>query len=103
VVRIHSPRPNVFPAMPVRRYLIEGKVQGVGFRHFTRRAARGLGLSGFVRNLPDGSVEAVAEGTGEALDSLEQQLRQGPPASRVATVRVVDEPVAPEDSGFSVR
>jgi acylphosphatase len=89
--------------MPVRRYLIEGKVQGVGFRYFTRRAARGLGLSGFVRNLPDGSVEAVAGGTSEALDSLELQLRQGPAAARVDTVKAMDERVAPDDSEFSIR
>jgi acylphosphatase len=89
--------------MPVRRYLIEGRVQGVGFRHFTRKAAKGLGLSGFVRNLPDGSVEAVAAGPGEALEALERHLRQGPPASRVDTVQVVDVPNEPGDSEFSVR
>jgi len=89
--------------MPVRRYLIEGRVQGVGFRHFTRKAARELGLSGFVRNLPDGSVEAVAAGPGEALEALERHLRQGPPASRVDTVQVVDVPNEPGDAEFSVR
>ena len=89
--------------MPVRRYLIEGRVQGVGFRHFTRKAARELGLSGFVRNLPDGSVEAVAAGPGEALEALERHLRQGPPASRVDTVQVGDVPNEPGDAEFSVR
>jgi len=89
--------------MPVRRYLIEGRVQGVGFRHFTRKAARELGLSGFVRNLPDGSVEAVAAGSGEALDAFERHLRQGPPVSRVDAVRVEEDLSEPGDSGFSVR
>ncbi len=73
--------------MRVQRYLIEGRVQGVGFRYFTRRSARRLGLAGYVRNLPDGSVEAVARGTDEALAAFEQALRQGPPGSRVASVR----------------
>ena len=89
--------------MPVRLYLLEGRVQGVGFRHFTRKAARELGLSGFVRNLPDGSVEAVAAGSGEALDALEGHLRQGPPASRVDALRVEEDQSEPGDSGFSVR
>jgi len=89
--------------MPVRRYLIEGRVQGVGFRYFTRRTANGLGLSGFVRNLPDGSVEAVAAGSRESLEALEEHLRKGPPASRVDTVQVVDEPTAPGGSEFSIR
>jgi len=89
--------------MPVRRYLIEGRVQGVGFRYFTRKTAKGLGLSGFVRNLPDGSVEAVAAGTQEALEALEQQLRQGPPASRVDSVRSADDSTPPGVSEFFIR
>ncbi len=73
--------------MPVKRFLIQGIVQGVGFRYFTRRAARDLRLSGFVRNLADGSVEAVARGDEKDLAALEDELRRGPSASRVDTVK----------------
>jgi acylphosphatase len=62
---------------------IQGRVQAVGFRHFTLKAALRLGLTGWVRNLPDGGVEAVAEGTREQLDEWLAVLQEGPPASRV--------------------
>jgi acylphosphatase len=74
--------------MPIKRFLIQGIVQGVGFRYFTRRAARGLNLAGYVRNLADGSVEAVARGDEDRLAALEEALRCGPSASRVDSVRV---------------
>ena len=89
--------------MPVRRYLIEGRVQGVGFRYFTRKTARRLGLCGFVRNLPDGTVEAAAEGSDEALEGLEQSLRQGPPGSRVAAVKITHETMSLAESEFVIR
>jgi acylphosphatase len=89
--------------MPVRRYLIEGRVQGVGFRYFTRKAARGLGLAGFVRNLPDGSVEAAAEGAEEALAALERALRQGPPGSRVESVKTTQETMPLVETEFIIR
>jgi acylphosphatase len=88
--------------MRVLRYLIEGRVQGVGFRYFTRRSARRLGLEGFVRNLPDGSVEAVALGTDEALTAFEECLRQGPPGSRVDSVRSEEGAVPPSVEGFEI-
>ena len=78
--------------MPVKRFLIQGMVQGVGFRFFARRAARELKLSGYVRNLDDGSVEAVARGDEATLGVLEAALRSGPPASRVDSVGVEDLP-----------
>jgi acylphosphatase len=62
---------------------IEGRVQGVGFRHFTYKTALRLGLTGWVRNLPDGAVEAVAEGTQEQVEEWLAALKEGPPASRV--------------------
>lgn len=68
------------------RFLVSGRVQGVGFRAFVRRRARELGLVGWVKNLPDGRVEVEAVGPGAALAELEQVLRQGPPASRVTSV-----------------
>jgi acylphosphatase len=71
---------------PVRRarvMTVRGRVQGVGYRYFTVRAARRLGLGGKVRNLPDGSVEVAAVGEEEALASLRDELRRGPPAAHV--------------------
>jgi acylphosphatase len=69
-----------------RRYLVSGRVQGVGFRHFTIVQARRLGLTGTVANLADGSVEIEAAGGAEALDELERQVRKGPPGARVRDV-----------------
>ncbi|GLC27210.1 acylphosphatase [Roseisolibacter agri] len=62
---------------------VEGRVQGVGFRWFVREAAVGLGLSGWVRNLPDGSVEVLAAGDATALATLRTRLAEGPPHARV--------------------
>ncbi|HEU0091177.1 MAG TPA: acylphosphatase, partial [Vicinamibacteria bacterium] len=60
------------------RYLVRGRVQGVGYRYFVMREANGLGVSGFARNLPDGSVEVVAEGPDDVLARFEDRLREGP-------------------------
>ncbi len=62
---------------------IRGRVQGVAFRWFTRSAALRLGVDGWVRNLPDGSVEAQVRGPKDALRQLEQRLRRGPEAAQV--------------------
>jgi acylphosphatase len=85
-----------------RRVVVTGRVQGVWFRESCRRAAAGLGLAGWVANLPDGSVEAVFEGPEQAVATAVDWCRTGPPAARVATVSVTDEPVA-GDTGFAVR
>lgn len=69
-----------------RRFVIGGRVQGVGFRWFTVEQARAEGLSGFVRNLPDGSVEAVAEGDADSVERFERALRRGPRGARVKDV-----------------
>jgi acylphosphatase len=84
------------------RFLVSGRVQGVGYRYFVLRAASALGVCGFVRNLPDGRVEVVAEGPEPALGELEQQLWAGP---AFATVGGVDRSqVAPVgEGGFRVR
>lgn len=74
--------------MPARRYLITGRVQGVGFRHAMAREARHLALAGWVRNRRDGSVEAVASGDEAALDALGRWARRGPPAAWVEAVDV---------------
>lgn len=73
-------------ALAVRRYRVEGEVQGVGFRWHVREQARALGLAGWVRNEPDGAVVLVASGEAAALDSLERGLKVGP---QHATVRDV--------------
>lgn len=65
-------------------------MQGVGFRWFVMREATRLDLAGYVRNLPDGSVEVVAEGSAAALATLESALRHGPPAARVQSVDKMD-------------
>lgn len=66
---------------------VEGEVQGVGYRYFVVENARSLGLTGWVRNRYDGSVEVLAEGTRSYLDILVDALQQGPRASRVSNVR----------------
>ena len=65
------------------RYIVSGRVQGVGFRWFVMREAARLDLAGYVRNLPDGTVEVVAQGAIAALAALESALRHGPPVARV--------------------
>lgn len=89
--------------MPARWHLwINGIVQGVGFRFFVEREARRLGVSGFVRNLPDGRVEVVAEGEPAALQALMANIRRGPSGAVVRNVAVEWEPPA-GIVGFSIR
>lgn len=68
---------------------VSGTVQGVGFRYATYREARRLGLVGWVRNTPDGRVEVLAEGKGDAIAQLEYWCRQGPPSAHVTSLQVV--------------
>jgi len=76
-----------------RRFVISGRVQGVGFRYFTADVAAREGVTGWVRNLPDGRVEAYVEGEAEAVTRVERAVRQGPSSARVASVEVeTDEP-----------
>jgi acylphosphatase len=86
-----------------RRLVIAGRVQGVAFRVFTEAAATREGVHGFVRNLPDGRVEAFVEGDQEAVDRVELKLRRGPAGARIESVEV--EPAAPTHraTGFSIR
>jgi len=82
---------------PARRaWRVRGRVQGVGFRAFVQRHGRSLGLVGWVRNLPDGSVEVVAQGAPETLALLRDYLRRGP---RWASVREVEEIPPPSGPG----
>ncbi len=73
------------------RVVVFGKVQGVFFRAETRRVARELGLSGWVRNVPDGTVEAMFEGQPEAVDKAIDWCKTGPPGAIVNTVEIYEE------------
>jgi len=87
-----------------RRWIVEGQVQGVGFRWFAQLKARELGLRGWVRNLPDASVEVVASGDDRSLEEMEKALRRGPPAAEVIQLRRLDAPAeADKCNGFDVR
>ncbi|HME69759.1 MAG TPA: acylphosphatase [Myxococcota bacterium] len=89
-------------ALVRRRLIVRGRVQGVAFRYATRERARALGVDGWVRNLPDGSVEAVLEGEPGLVDELAAFCRVGPPAARVD--RVEEHTEKPEGlCGFAVR
>jgi acylphosphatase len=74
-----------------RRVVISGRVQGVGFRYFAQDTALREGVTGWVRNLPDGRVEALVEGDVEAVTRVERALRRGPRGARVERVYVDDE------------
>jgi len=85
-----------------RRFIVKGDVQGVGFRWFTIRAARRLGIVGTVRNLPDGTVEAIAEGSPDAIDSFRTELERGPSQSEVSRVESTEIPATGGYNGFDV-
>ena len=80
-----------------RRVVVEGTVQGVGFRYWARSEAQSLGVSGWVRNRPDGTVEAEVEGDDGAVAGMVEWLRRGPRGASVTGVTVDD--VATQGSG----
>lgn len=82
---------------------VSGLVQGVFFRHETRRLAQALGVGGWVRNLPDGRVEAVFEGEKVLVEKMIDFCRRGPPGARVTGVRVEWEEYRGEFKGFTIR
>ncbi len=84
-----------------RRYLVRGQVQGVGFRNFVQREAVSRGLRGWVRNLDDGRVEALAEGPPAVLSDFEGRLHQGPRWSQVRGVEVIEAPLG-TSPGFAI-
>ena len=85
-----------------RRFVISGRVQGVGFRYYTQECALREGVTGWVRNLPDGRVEALVEGDAESVTRIERALRSGPGGARVQTVTVDAEDVSGAYDTFSV-
>jgi acylphosphatase len=74
----------------VRHFLITGRVQGVGFRFYMQRKARELGVTGWVRNRRDGSVEAMAQGETDRVEAMAAWARRGPPSAVVADVKMTD-------------
>jgi acylphosphatase len=85
-----------------RRFLISGRVQGVGFRYFAHDVALREGVTGWVRNLPDGRVEARVEGESEAVTRVERSLRTGPRGARVDDVFVDEEDPAMVHRTFTI-
>ena len=77
--------------------MISGRVQGVGFRHFTRTNAEDLGLKGWVRNLNNGDVEALFQGSEEKLERMLEKLKNGPMPARVDRVNIVEETENPDN------
>lgn len=86
-----------------RRWLLTGRVQGVGFRHFTRTRGQSLGVRGWVKNLPDGRVEIRVAGTEDELARFKGEVQEGPPAGRVD--RLEEETIEPREDwqSFEVR
>jgi acylphosphatase len=84
-----------------RRYLVRGRVQGVGYRYFVERAAYELGLTGYARNLEDGRVEVYAVGPPDRLSTLEGLLWKGPRLSNVRGVEELDAPLQ-KYAGFHI-
>ena len=83
--------------------LISGTVQGVGYRWSCRREAQGIGLTGWVRNLPDGRVEAVLQGTREQIERMIKWCYRGPEEARVSDIAVAYEEAADEFRDFGIR
>jgi len=84
-----------------KRLLVTGRVQGVGFRFYTQRKARELGLTGWVRNCRDGSVETVIQGAPEAVELMIAWARRGPPSAVVSDMRITD--ASGDYAGFETR
>jgi acylphosphatase len=89
-------------AVEARRFIVRGRVQGVGFRWFVEREAHMLGIAGWVRNNPDGSVEVLAQGSRDQLSGLHSRLRQGPRAARVDSVEAIETRPSDDISSFRI-
>src|SRR5271163_5373047 len=89
-------------AVEARRFVVRGRVQGVGFRWFVEREAHILGVAGWVRNNADGSVEILAQGTRDQLSGLRSRLRDGPRAARVDGVEESEARTNPALTSFRI-
>lgn len=85
-----------------KKYLISGRVQGVGFRFFAERVANQLGIRGYVKNRWDGRVEVYAVGDANSLEELKRHLAEGPRSARVTGIEETDEAVRKEYSTFRI-
>ena len=83
--------------------LVEGRVQGVGYRNYVERKAQQLGLAGYVMNMKDGRVRVRVEGLRETIDGLLRDLEKGPPLARVEQVSVTWRPATGRFSAFGIR
>jgi acylphosphatase len=90
------------PSLEARRYIVRGRVQGVGFRWFVEREAHILGIAGWVRNNADGSVEILAQGIHAQLLGLRSRLREGPRAARVDAVEESETRTSPNLNSFRI-
>ena len=88
---------------PSLHVIVKGRVQGVGYRYFAQDAAQDLGLTGWVRNLPNGDVEAEAAGPHADIETWLDRLRQGPPLARVDDIQMDWRDVSESYSQFSIR
>ena len=95
--------PDGPPAMMAAEIVVEGYVQGVGYRNYAQRKASMLGLIGFVMNLRDGRVRVRAEGARETIEELVRDLQKGPPLSRVEKVNVTWLPPTGRFAAFGIR
>lgn len=86
-----------------RRFLVSGRVQGVGFRYYVQDHAAAEGVHGHARNLEDGRVEIVAEGDAESVVRVERAVRRGPSSARVENVVVEEVVPSGRATGFSIR
>jgi acylphosphatase len=86
-----------------KRFLLSGRVQGVGFRYFVQDHAAVEGVHGYVQNLADGRVEALIEGDEESVERVERALRRGPAGARIDNVVVEDTVPSGRAIGFSIR
>jgi len=82
---------------------VSGRVQGVFFRYYTQERAKSLGLTGWVRNLPDGRVEAVFEGEKEKIERIVEWMKKGPPLAKVEKIDVIWEEFKDEFGDFEIR
>ena len=85
------------------RVLVSGRVQGVGYRASTRQKAIALGILGWVRNLPDGRVEAMIQGEATPIDSMMKWFYEGPPAANVTAVETEQQPIESSFETFEIR
>lgn len=85
------------------RVYVEGKVQGVGFRSFTKKLGESYGLSGWVKNLADGRVEVFVQGDKDVVWDFLKRLAEGPPMSRVEKVYIIKEVPRDEERNFVIR